>query len=44
MDKEFIWNVFKNTGNVETYLEYTEYKKVCERRESENTGSDNKRD
>ena len=28
MIKQIAWNAFKNTGNIDTFLEYTQFKNV----------------
>ncbi len=47
MDDNFFWNVFKNTGSVESYLAYKQTGDQAERKpqdESQNTGFDFKED
>ena len=36
MIKDMAWNFFKNTGNINTYLEFSEFKKIEKDMEKEN--------
>lgn len=47
MLKKFAWNAFKNTGNINTYLEFVEtenIEKEIEKNELQNIENNNKND
>lgn len=45
MLKQMAWNTFKNTGNIDTFLEYTQFKNIESNiRNEENGNCENKGD
>lgn len=39
MIKQIAWNTFKNTGNINTYIEYMQLKNIEEQIKADNNGN-----